>query len=545
MSFPKQSKDQTPFEKAIYTFAQETEAPFSLNQLLSHLKHSLRYMPDQLPALVQRALEKDPSVFFDSDQSHYVPRDYVFDGKSFLIKLTPLEIERGCLILGHRLLPFAPADGHLGQPSLRPLDRKRPLKTVEQEFAMKELGIFYSMCGIHKLIADTTPLEDLSTKETLMADSDAGSDRVALTVFDLRAFFKRYPPSKDCGLKVTLHSYNEQTYSFEMVHQIGSKQDEFLIRRWTEEFEKSITRLNSELGPRYPVEVQLGMALFRNPHLLERTPPIHIGGALALFKDLALQNLNNMPIFWSRQSDVEHIFLDLADAQSPEPLGALESIPDILQDLGIQVSMELVNAYVLNGLYEGQKSYEPIFDHMCEVHGKFEFYNAEQETVFLQQLKEVFDNLAANYKRENDQNLGMLRQRALGLFDHFWTISRLEIPDETLEQADIFPLSTMGMLMGELTGLMNLEHNDSEFDPNVLMFLDQNLSQLEQMFYTMVDDYIGATNNASDAAPPKPVAPTDQASGPPIPQPKPAAKPKTKPTQVSHFTVYEGEKGDS
>lgn len=545
------SKHHSPFEAIIYAFAREAAEPFEMKTLLAHVKPLLHFHPKNLEKLIRRVLDQDQWVFYNKDTKLFVPRTQIFQGRSFLIKLTPLEIEMKCLIPGHRFLPFAPTGNEQGPPALFPADSKRPLRLKEKLFHMHQLGVFYSMRGIHQLISDTIPVDDLPPHGALAIGADIEKERVMLPVYNLSYFLKRHKLTPEGGLKVTCVSYSDQVFTFEPVDHIGTIEDEFLVRRWSEELEKTLMRINQNYGPRFNVEAQLALAFFLNPRLLERTPPIHVGGALVYFKDLGLQELNSMPIIWNVASDVEHIFLDHAEATRHKPLGALESIPDILSDLGIQVNLELINAYILDGLFSGQKSYKAVYNHIDEVHGGFHFYDKEQEKVFRSQLKAHFNHMAANYDASKDKKLGNLRHRALGLFNKFWTVTRMGAEEQDLDPGEIFPLSAMGMLMGELTGLMNTAHDDEAFDPAALQFLNENLTQLEMMFDAMVDDYLGKDQEAPEAHPlpetRQPLQPIKPHALPPkaeqeAPEPEPAPQPK--PTKNPRFKVYEGQGGD-
>jgi hypothetical protein len=81
------------------------DGPFDMNELLDHLKFEGVSRRSKTSSRVIDILHES-SLTLSRDDETFFPRQSYFRGASFMVSLTPVEIEQKILIPGHRFSPF-------------------------------------------------------------------------------------------------------------------------------------------------------------------------------------------------------------------------------------------------------------------------------------------------------------------------------------------------------------------------------------------------------------------------------------------------------
>jgi len=99
----------------------------------------------------------ESSLILSRDDETFFPRQSYFQGASFMVSLTPVEIEQKILIPGHRFLPFysyelKPWECTLNRSGGLPLTTKRVM------MPLKDILVYYTSVSYTHL---TLPTSDL------------------------------------------------------------------------------------------------------------------------------------------------------------------------------------------------------------------------------------------------------------------------------------------------------------------------------------------------------------------------------------------------
>jgi hypothetical protein len=251
-----------------------------------------------------------------ADLPEYALRDRFFEGKRFLVRLTPFEAEKGLLAVGHRFVPFVHADVALGEVVV--LFEGKALARRQTRMAIDDSAVYCTLLG---KIGWIEHLIEVNGEEAVLAAMKSNSP-ICLPTLDLGPVLKRHPGAS--GFLIECVDHYEGVLQVVGVQDSAAPVDFQGTAAACRALDAAFAGVFAEWEPEsISIPEQMALAYARMPEGFFTAPPFHFGGYLALTKAVALATSFLNTTLWRRGEDPR-------DAINPEDREDIEGMIDAL-----------------------------------------------------------------------------------------------------------------------------------------------------------------------------------------------------------------------
>jgi len=497
-------KQLSSLQKAVLDFVEAQDGPFALNKLLDHLKVEGVTRRSKTSHRVIDILHES-SLTLSRDDETFIPRQSYFQGASFMFSLTPVEIERKILIPGHRFLPFysyelKPWECTLKRSGGPPM----PTKTVKMQ--LKDILIYYTLLDLAQL--PLILLTDNEDNAEAFQKNNPLVEKVDITTYDLGQVDRELDLQNGDGLIMTVEDWGTGTFSFEKISWKNREKDPAAVASWIEKLEKGFNQAFDDLGLPASMDETIAYAFFYAGADLLSNPPLHLGGFLEKSKAVGIIGLGDSTCLWRKGEKIEDTaFLK---HRSRSPRGDDDSLEAILDDFGLALSEEVVEAYIRDELFHRRDDPAQVATRILKGRD-IEFSNRKQKKAFFTFLFELREDVEKDYNYFADQRSGELRRRALQIFDSYleWLRGlddRGLVPEELPGEALVLVSQHVEKLSGLLDVLNHTENISEQEYLKVVETLDSLQASLQESMQAVEDAqpkspflYTERTDNAEAA----------------------------------------------
>lgn len=449
-----------------------------------------------------RRFVRHEGLAFETGSTLFTPAPWFFRGGRLLIRPKSWEIEAGVLVPGHRFLPmYAPAlfpvDISLWDKQGKALSR-RPISRQ-----IRELVEFFSLFGIQYL----TEMLAAEDEANVRISPDEGDRAVArVSAFDMAVFYSESNFQEGDWLDCRLQHWGQGEFDCRRL----AKEDMSTQRQrdWTTRMAGGFHRAFQQLGARTDPQEQIAHAYFFAGRTAVTKPGASLG-ELVSNPDIPVYIVpagSGKTALWESHEPPETDEFteeEIRDAASRVPEGVTGGLNEILEDIGLMISAEEIEAFMRDALYRGRDLESALS--RCLPGVPLSFAHAEQETVFYAQLQERWKHVLHAYDAVTDKQFGPLRARIIDQYASYldWIrgldardVDPTSIPREPAEQLSSF-FGMLGQLLEALNGASDTGAEKGEQEE--LAGLYEQLESIEETAQALLEDAEAALNAATDS----------------------------------------------
>jgi hypothetical protein len=386
-------------EDALYDFLDNVTEPFELEEVVAYIR---MVDPKRLSKLADEttAFLESRHLAFRMQEKQWISRRGCFEGASFVISPTRLELLNGILIPGHRCLPFA-------NPEILPQDYSfswngAAIPYTNTEGEPEEFYPYYSIFGEEyapQYIARDNP----ENEEAFNSDPYDDPAEVSIRTLDMRNIYREtsFVPG-DRFVARTL-DWRKGSFILEKVNK-----DEWApadLYAWFEAAEAGFEESFRVLGPGPSTEDQIAFAYWRGGQRMREAPAYSLEEFLYEKTDkieTAAYGIETR--FWYAGREIpDGKFLDVSQAR-PDKTG----VEDLLWEYKIPVSEYVVQSYMRDSLYRGEKEFSGLIKRIVPTSVGMDAKDQVQLKSYLQSIEKEF---RSNYNPFTDKAMAPIRQR--------------------------------------------------------------------------------------------------------------------------------------
>lgn len=411
----KKVSQKMSLEKALDQFIKDNKRPFRLEKVIQHVVPLLKKIPTSLYISIDQIIRRDRRFFFDDFKEFYIPRAYFFKNTQFLIKLTKEEIKEGILFPGHRFVPFCHWEIF---PSLCKIRwEKSKLKTKKIQKKFQDILMYHSLLGKENIISYL--MVDSEENADLLSKHNSFSENISINVFDIKEFVKAYDFQEGDFLQLTVKDWYLGKYTIEYYSAPNNLSYHSNKNNWIEAFENNMLDVFEEEGALTSIYEQLSIAFFKSGKEFTKNPFLHVGGFLEMSKKIEMSPMGMTEIFW-RKNEVPEDSIDFDNVEYQIGMtGNTESLDGILQDLGVAINEQIIEAFMRDELYSARNDFSNVLER-CFQGQTFSFYDKEQEKCFEELLIVLWDETRKNYNLFCDKKAGVFRAKSLTILESYY-----------------------------------------------------------------------------------------------------------------------------
>ena len=350
-------------------------------------------------------LKEDINVF-QLDKDVYITKAGCFTGREFGIKPTKYEIENNILIVGHRCVPFI--DGEVLPFEIKFVNGKESLEYTCKNLLTSELIQHHSIFGEENFL-QFVMFDPVNEGKDFSYNGFELPPYLDFTVLDMTSFYKKYDFQYEDWIHGRIISFAENKVSLEPdCRHIYNPFEQSVFdekkEEWYKIFEKKIIENLKRFGPRSCIEEQLMM------HFVNSMTELSVAYAGSVEEFLKKTDKVSFCEF-GVESRLWMTGEDISESKNWAGTSVTEENP-VADFLGLQLSEEIIDAFVLDSLFRKEEDYSKIIDRLFD-----EEYSNPIETEFLKILVQSrFTFLKKNYNWFADYEIASLRERALDVF---------------------------------------------------------------------------------------------------------------------------------
>lgn len=284
-------------------------------------------------------------LLFAEPGGGYTSRSGFFRGASALIRLTPMELERGILIPGHRFLPLYNLDIPPSFLNIR-IEGKEPGKKPTT-LRYQEALFYYRLFGTQKMMA-LLVMEDTDIDPLLMDEESYPDSSFTIDALDMGRWYREWGAEEGFCLKATLSDWNSGAFTLEPA---TAPRDDRAARAWIERLEGAFLDMWDERPWPLPPDEELARAFHRAGREILEDPPLHIGGFLAESRRVKVVDLDDRSFIW----DIERGWDEESESRAGRIPGLLASnrLEELLDKNHITVPLPYARACIRNSISSG------------------------------------------------------------------------------------------------------------------------------------------------------------------------------------------------
>ncbi|WP_372369756.1 plasmid pRiA4b ORF-3 family protein [Candidatus Uabimicrobium sp. HlEnr_7] len=480
-------RNKMSLEKALDQFIENTKRPFRLEKVIQFIVPRLKKVPKNLYISLDRMLRRDRRFFYDNFKELYVPRSYFFKNTQFLIKPTTEEIREGILYPGHRFIPFCHWEVFPTACQLR-LGRRK-LKTIQVKKRFQDILIYHTLLGkeniISYLLVDHEDNGEILSKPNIMIED------ALLNVFDMKDFFASHNFEEGDSILVTVKDWVQGKYTIEYKKTINSDLDYHNNKKqWIKNFEDKMLDTFKDEGTLTSIYEQLAIAFFKSGKEILKKPFAHIGGVLAVSEKIEIAPLGMTSILWHQGEAPE----DAIDFDSVEyqigMTGNADSIDGILQDLGVALNEQVVEAFIRDEFYTKRKDFKKALER-CLPMQIIEFYDEEQQKSFGKLTKQLWNKIEKSYNIFCDKHAGKYRNKALLTLEFYYTwlysLEKKGIEEKNCPKRETLALGEMQVMLMHLVAGFNSGDSEDLVKQKDMMIALEDIDHSSKTFIEIIE----------------------------------------------------------
>ncbi len=454
------------------------DGPFDLKELLDNLKFEEVTRRSKTSSRVIDILHES-SLTLSRDDETFFPRQSYFKGASFIVYLTPFEIEQKILIPGHRFLPFYSYEMKPWECTLKSSGgHKVPTNRVKMQ--LKDILIYYTLFDLAQL--PLVLLTDNEDNAEAFQKNNPLIEKVDITVYNFSGIDKELDLQNGDGLIMTVEDWSTGAFNFKKISRKNFEKDPAAVATWMEKLEKGFNQAFDDLGVPASMDETIAYAFFYAGRDFLSNPLMHLGGFLEKSNAVGIIGLGDSTCLWRKGEKIEDTaFLK---SRSRPPRGDDDSLEAILNDLGLAISEEEVEAYIRDELFHRHDDPARVANRILKGRD-IEFSNRKQEKAFFTFLFKLWEDVKDSYNYFADQRSGGLRRRALRIYDNYleWLRGlddRGLVPEELPGEAVILVRQHIEKLSGMLDVLNHTENISEQEYLKVVETLDSLQASLQE-----------------------------------------------------------------
>jgi len=444
-------------EQAVDEFLLQADYSFKLDDAVKAVSETLVAEESDKAEITQEVeiLLAEYHLFFNNEDQTYITQSEFYENAQFCVTPSEYEIAQGFLVPGHRFSPFTCESVFPSEIEITEAGSKEAVDSMDQECAIHDAASFHTLLGseemFHYFIADHQENHEIIAAGNPEAD-------LLLTVFDMKHFYKKHNFKSGDALLFTVKDWDNGLFTFKYISS-DQRSDESKIE-WADAFENALGEVFDEKGYYTTIPQQLSLAYFKAKDVVFEKPSLSIDEYIAETQQVEIIMVGGQTVLWGRDEQAE-----VAEQEAYEPdenvmvsEGKTGSLDELLKDIGCGITPIELDSLMINELYQGGESLEPVIDRV--MYFKEEAFSDDaQEAVFLNFIEERWEDLIDSYRRDSDQDKGSVRRRIMQFLDE-----RLRFFLELGEQKTNIPEELNEALennvdnMGNLLALLNSDH---------------------------------------------------------------------------------------
>ncbi|MDR2151067.1 MAG: plasmid pRiA4b ORF-3 family protein [Spirochaetaceae bacterium] len=388
----------TTQENAVYRFLENTVTPFTVDDIVAHIRKLGFQRPGSL-ILEINALLTNQKIAFNLDMRKWISRRGYFESACFVIKPTKLELLNGILIPGHRCIPFA-------NPLLFPHDyvfywKGKPIDSLNIEGSPDEFYPYYSLFGEEyapQYIARDNP----ENESAFSSDFYEDPLQVSLKVTDMRSIYREslFVP----GDYFIVKTRDWKKGLFDLTRLSGSAWTQQDLQAWLVAAEIGFERAFETIGAGDSTEEQIAFAYWYGRERM-RTIPAYSLEEFIYEKTARIETVSYgiETRFWYAGKEIPDQ-VEIENKEMPDR----DLIEDVLYRNNIPISRFVVQSYMRDAFFRRDSDMLRLIERivpasvgMCE----------HDREIFTLYLMEMYHELVQIYSLFLDYKMGPVRQR--------------------------------------------------------------------------------------------------------------------------------------
>ncbi|MDR1787880.1 MAG: plasmid pRiA4b ORF-3 family protein [Treponema sp.] len=391
----------SPQEDALYDFLQLVSQPFNLEEAVRYVRvldcTRLRRLIQEIPDFIDSR-----RMAFRIGNRRWVSRRCFFEGNSFVIKPTKLEIINNILIPGHRCVPFV-------NPDLSPKDYHfycddLALPETTSEASPEDFYPFYNIFGEEytpQYLARECPENEAAYNEDPYEDPE----EVSINTIDMSRFYKEQAFAFGDLLIVKTLDWKEGKFSIEKKEK--GAWEKAALDEWQRAAEAGFMESFKRLGPGASTEEQIAYAYWYGDKRMRELPAYPL-------EEFFFEKTNYIETvvfgiesrFWYSGRDIP----DRKDIDCSQPRTDKTYIERILCDYKIPISEYALQAYVWDAVFRGETGTAGLIKRLLPQGVTMRAH----DMLFIEDyVRRALIEFSADYNPFAEKVTGPLRQRAI------------------------------------------------------------------------------------------------------------------------------------
>ena len=467
----------TKIEDAVVAVAKKNNGQFCVKDIIDFL--GFEDKENRLSDRISSSLQVDERFFYDEDDN-FTSKNVFFNGKSFVITPSEREIDDNILIPGHRFLPFVNAEIFPSEIELIDKKAAKKIQTVCLKDSIQELFPYHILMGAEQ-ISDFFIAESEENKN--LREMKIERDKITLNVFDMSDFYQSCNFESDDALLCKIKNYDKGV--IEIQYLPGKERKEKNLEKFVDFYTAALGEVIERFANYLELHEQLAWGFFegRDDSLFGKNGA-SLDEFLKMAEDLEIAFDEGHALFVKKGSAFGHDHdchdddcdchgehhhhheSEDSDDYSPYNLpdgvgiskGAIGSIEDILLEIGSTLSLDEIDAYMLDFCSVNNHEFHELFARMFNKEA-LSYADEAQEMVFLNYLEDRFENFISAYDPVADKDKMALRSLILEITDNrndfFEYLKSTDIDENAKIEAELKKIAEASLHLSSILRLLN------------------------------------------------------------------------------------------
>ena len=439
---------------------------FSVAEVVKEL--SVNDSEGKIADRIKGSLELDERFYYDED-NNFICKGEFFNGKSFVVTPTEREIDENILIPGHRFLPFVNNEIFPSEIELISKIDGKKIETVILRDSVPELIPYHILMGAEQ-ISDFFVAESSENKN--LRDMSGTREKIVLNVFNMKQFYKAVNFKSGDALLCKIKDYDNGV--IEVQYLPAKERQEQNIEKFVADYTSAISKVIERFSNYLELHEQLGWGFYEGrDDSLFGAEGASLDEFLAMADDLEIAFDDGYAVFVRKTSghihdencDCGHHHDEDEDFDSdflPEGIGiskgAVNSIEDILIEIGSTLSLAEIDAYMLDCCSVNNREFHEVFARMFNKES-LNYADEAQEMIFLNYLEDRFENLSSTYDPVADKDKMSLRSLILEITDSrnefFEYLKSTDIDENPTVEKELKKIAEASLHLSNILQLLN------------------------------------------------------------------------------------------
>jgi hypothetical protein len=324
------------------TYTSKASQAFTFTEVASFIHSRQQFKVVEFDLKLKELLLADPWIFVDVKTETCVPRRLFFKDARFLIFPTEEELQAGVLFPGHRFAPFC-SHRHFPPESTILLAAGTQIKRKQVHCCLQDVLIYHSLFSMSQVVHYFAV--DNEDNIQVLAHEQPEKQELTLTVFNLNGFYKEKNFQPGDALVLNVRDWDHGIYDLD-VQTLAQRQARAQAAAGCfKQLEAGLLRVIKEFGIGLEVSEQVAYAYFFAERELLREPLVNIGQVVNTSKRVTLTSVGMERIIWRKGERPEE---SLSFEAGSRLKGDMDSLNDILADIGVAITQSEIEAYMRN-----------------------------------------------------------------------------------------------------------------------------------------------------------------------------------------------------